>query len=89
MGRGAGWRSRQNEDFSEAISGDVVDTRNPRSVWTIPTHGFKGAHFATFPPALAERCITAGCPAGGTVLDPFGGSGTVAWWPTASTSTPS
>ncbi len=77
MGRGAGWRVKQNESFSEAISGQLVDTRNPRSVWTIPTHGFKGAHFATFPPALAERCITAGCPVGGTVLDPFGGSGTV------------
>lgn len=69
--------SKQNESFSEAISGQVVETRNPRSVWTIPTHGFKGAHFATFPPALAERCVTAGCPEGGTVLDPFGGSGTV------------
>lgn len=68
--------SRQNESFSTAVT-DLVDTRNPRSVWTIPTHGFKGAHFATFPPALAERCITAGCPVGGTVLDPFGGSGTV------------
>lgn len=77
MGRGAGWRNKQNADFSESISGEVVDTRNPRSVWTIPTYGFKGAHFATFPPALAERCITAGCPEGGTVLDPFGGSGTV------------
>ena len=77
MGRGAGWRNKQNADFSEAISNDVVDTRNPRSVWTIPTHGFKGAHFATFPPALAGRCITAGCPVDGTVLDPFGGSGTV------------
>lgn len=77
LGRGAGWRNKQNESFSEAISGEVVDTRNPRSVWIIPTHGFKGAHFATFPPALAERCITAGCPEGGTVLDVFGGSGTV------------
>lgn len=77
MGRGPGWRSRQNESFSEAISEAVVDTRNPRSVWTIPTHAFKGAHFATFPPALAEKCIRAGCPPGGTTLDPFGGSGTV------------
>lgn len=77
MGRGPGWRVKQNESFSDAISESIVDTRNPRSVWTIPTHAFKGAHFATFPPALAEQCITAGCPAGGTVLDPFGGSGTV------------
>ena len=52
-------------------------TRNKRDVWTIPTKGFKGAHFATFPEALVEPCILAGCPEGGTVLDPFGGSGTV------------
>lgn len=77
MGRGPGWRNKQNESFSEAISGNLAETRNPRSVWTIPTYGFKGAHFATFPPELAARCITAGCPVGGTVLDPFGGSGTV------------
>lgn len=76
MGRGAGWRVKQNESFASATN-DLVDTRNPRSVWTIPTHPFKGAHFATFPPALAERCITAGTPEGGTVLDPFGGAGTV------------
>jgi DNA modification methylase len=51
-------------------------TRNKRSVWSIPTHGFPEAHFATFPPALIEPCILAGCPEGGTVLDPFGGAGT-------------
>lgn len=51
-------------------------TRNARSVWTIATHRYHGAHFATFPPELAERCILAGCPKGGTVLDPFAGSGT-------------
>lgn len=50
--------------------------RNCRDVWTIATAPFPEAHFATFPPELAERCIKAGCPAGGTVLDPFGGSGT-------------
>ena len=49
---------------------------NARSVWTIATQPFKEAHFATFPPDLAERCIKAGCPKGGTVLDPFGGAGT-------------
>lgn len=51
--------------------------RNARSVWEIATAPFSEAHFATFPPALAERCIKAGCPVGGTVLDPFGGAGTV------------
>lgn len=52
--------------------------RNRRSVWTVTTKPFKGAHFATFPPDLIEPCVLAGCPVGGTVLDPFGGSGTTA-----------
>lgn len=52
--------------------------RNRRSVWTVTTKPFKGAHFATFPPDLIEPCILAGSPIGGTVLDPFGGSGTTA-----------
>lgn len=50
----------------------------PLEVWPIATKPFSGAHFATFPPELAERCILAGCPVGGTVLDPFGGAGTTA-----------
>jgi len=50
--------------------------RNKRDVWTVGTSTYDGAHFATFPPALIAPCILAGCPAGGTVLDPFGGSGT-------------
>ena len=54
----------------------LADTRNRRSVWTVTTKPFKGAHFATFPPDLIEPCILAGCPLGGTVLDPFGGAGT-------------
>ena len=49
---------------------------NKRSVWSVATKPFKGAHFATFPPDLIKPCILAGCPEGGTVLDPFGGSGT-------------
>ena len=53
-------------------------TRNRRSVWTVATRPYKGAHFATFPPDLIEPCILAGCPVGGIVLDPFGGSGTTA-----------
>lgn len=52
--------------------------RNRRSVWSVPTSPYKAAHFATFPPALIEPCVLAGCPAGGVVLDPFGGSGTTA-----------
>jgi DNA modification methylase len=54
----------------------AYEHRNKRSVWTVPTQPFKGSHFATFPPDLIKPCILAGCPAGGTVLDPFGGAGT-------------
>lgn len=50
----------------------------PVAVWNIATQPFSDAHFATFPPELAERCILAGCPKGGLVLDPFGGAGTTA-----------
>jgi len=53
-------------------------TRNKRDVWTVATAPFKEAHFATFPPKLIEPCILAGCPIGGTVLDPFMGAGTTA-----------
>ena len=53
-------------------------TRNRRSVWTVATRPYKGAHFATFPPALIEPCILAGAPFDGLVLDPFTGSGTTA-----------
>lgn len=52
--------------------------RNVRSVWTIATEPTPFAHFATFPTALVERCIMAGCPADGVVFDPFMGSGTTA-----------
>jgi DNA modification methylase len=57
--------------------GTQCSGRNLRNVWHIATHAFSEAHFATFPPALVEPCIKAGCSEGGTVLDPFGGSGTV------------
>jgi len=50
--------------------------RNKRSVWTVSTKPYKEAHFATYPPDLILPCILAGCPEGGTVLDPFNGSGT-------------
>jgi DNA modification methylase len=51
-------------------------TRNARNVWTIATQPYSGAHFATMPPELAERCIKAGSRPGDTVLDPFLGAGT-------------
>lgn len=66
MGRGPGWRE----------SAELSETRNKRSVWTMATHSFAEAHFATFPPELPETCIKAGCPVGGIVLDPFFGAGT-------------
>lgn len=50
--------------------------RHARSVWTIPTQPYKGAHFAVFPPELPRRCILAGSRPGDVVLDPFAGSGT-------------
>lgn len=75
--------SKYGDDDSEQTrtkSGNAYEIkdgkRNKRSVWTVATQPFKEAHFATFPPALIEPCILAGCPAGGTVLDPFGGAGT-------------
>lgn len=55
---------------------EYCGTRNKRSVWTIATKPFHDSHFATFPPDLIRPCVLAGCPEGGTVLDPFCGSGT-------------
>lgn len=55
----------------------IGEMRNKRSVWTIATESFNGAHFAVMPTALVAPCILAGCPEGGTVYDPFTGSGTV------------
>lgn len=81
---------RDDSKRAEVIPGQTVGThrpdraeseydpgrRNKRSVWTIATKPFAEAHFATMAPELAETCIKAGCPEGGTVLDPFGGAGT-------------
>jgi DNA modification methylase len=61
-----------------SAAGRVGKGRNRRSVWTVPTTPFPGAHFACFPAALIEPCVLAGASAGGTVLDPFMGSGTTA-----------
>lgn len=66
----------KRNDAGRDMSVPVANTRNRRSVWTIATRPYSGAHFATFPPSLIEPCVKAGCPEGGTVLDPFGGSGT-------------
>jgi DNA modification methylase len=65
------------KDKIKAIDGEPSYAgRNRRSVWTITTKPFKGAHFATFPPDLIKPCILAGAPVGGVVMDPFTGSGT-------------
>lgn len=83
-GKIAGGKGRKDAEYGNAhgdvhrgaLGGLITETRNLRNVWTIATQPYKGAHFATFPQKLAETCIKAGCPEGGTVLDPFGGSGT-------------
>lgn len=68
---------KANADYSAAVSG-LVERRNKRDVWTVATQPYGGEHFSVFPPKLIEPCILAGCPPGGTVLDPFLGSGTTA-----------
>jgi len=66
----------KNKHNMERRNYKEIKGANKRSVWTVTTKPFKGAHFATFPMDLIEPCVLAGCPEGGTVLDPFGGSGT-------------
>jgi DNA modification methylase len=65
-----------NREGRDMLNVGASDNRNKRSVWTVSTKPYSGAHFATFPPELIEPCILAGAPAGGVVLDPFFGSGT-------------
>lgn len=72
---GAGNKNNASFDAAMAI---MPDRRNKRSVWNVATRSYKGAHFATFPPALIEPCILAGSRPGDIVLDPFMGSGTTA-----------
>jgi DNA modification methylase len=67
------------DQFYRTKSGNIYEAkerRNKRSVWTVTTKPFTGAHFATFPPDLIEPCILAGSRQGGVVLDPFFGAGT-------------
>jgi DNA modification methylase len=66
------WKSGEPRD------GDDFTKRNARSVWSISTEGYPGSHFAVMPQELVRRCILAGSPKDGLVLDPFMGSGTVA-----------
>lgn len=69
-------RHRSSIPGGQSLCANPGPTRNKRSVWTVTTKPFKEAHFATFPPDLIEPCVLAGCPEGGTVLDPFFGAGT-------------
>lgn len=81
---GNGFKGRQGGAIHMPMSGGAGTAdqwlpggmRNRRSVWTVSTKPFKGAHFATFPPDLIDPCVLAGCPVDGTVLDPFFGAGT-------------
>ncbi len=73
--RHAGFNGRYADKIAEQ---GVPETRNRRSVWTVATRPYKGAHFATFPEALIEPCVLAGSRPGDIVLDPFVGSGTTA-----------
>ncbi len=81
-----GTRNRSNGKYHNEGSGlqphsgleKSYEFANKRSVWSVNTRSYKGAHFATYPPELIRPCILAGCPKGGVVLDPFGGSGTTA-----------
>lgn len=72
----AGLVSFAERERAKVEAGDLVGTRNKRTVWTVATQPFKEAHFATYPPELIEPCILAGSSVGGMVLDPFGGAGT-------------
>jgi len=78
--RHAGFNERWDDMPREEQRGNGRLLRNyepaPLPVWEVATAAFRDAHFATFPPELVERCLRAGCPADGRVLDPFGGAGT-------------
>jgi len=81
-----GTRNQENGKYHNSGTGltphtgltDSYTHRNKRSVWTVATQPYPDAHFAVYPPKLIEPCILAGCPDGGTVFDPFTGSGTTA-----------
>ena len=78
---GSNKASQLNTGSSRTRTGSTYDSapeggRNPGDVWSVSTQPFASAHFAVMPVTLAERAILAGCKPGGTVLDPFSGSGT-------------
>jgi DNA modification methylase len=67
---------KENQHRPDREDIEYSGTRNKRTVWTVTTKPYSGAHFATFPPALIEPCILAGSKQGDIILDPFNGSGT-------------
>lgn len=84
---GEKWKRKTLQDYGQTphtkninreigIADPDYIVRNKRDVWTVPTSPYPDAHFATYPPELITPCILAGSPEGGTVLDPFCGSGT-------------
>lgn len=73
----AGGKSHSGQGSSTRKFGSDPTKKNRRSVWTVKTSPFKGAHFATMPPKLVEPCVKAASTPGQTVLDPFFGAGTV------------
>ena len=75
-GQSRGGSKNRYDGGNAGLGTKVYDTRNKRDVWSIKPATANGAHFAVFPEELVEPCILAGCPEGGTVLDPFLGSGT-------------
>ena len=79
-GKGSGTYEEARPDLARSRADYMPSDlkRNKRSVWEVTPKPYSGAHFATYPPELIKPCILAGCPEGGTVLDPFGGSGTTA-----------
>jgi len=80
MGFGSATGKNQTQDQAHSVSPgkrfEFAEGRNIRSVWTVATQPYPGAHFATFLEKLVEPCVKAGCSQLGTVLDPFAGSGT-------------
>ena len=73
-------KGQQNHSFhkrrAEGKKDIAYQKRRKRDVWSVPSHGFSEAHFATYPEKLIEPCVLAGCPKGGIVLDPFNGAAT-------------
>ena len=76
LGGGNSGMTLAKQKLAAELRENGYSMRNKRSVWTVATKPYSGAHFATFPPKLIEPCILAGCPVDGVVLDPFNGAGT-------------